>query len=553
MSEHLCITVRFLDGTFHGRADQGEREWPPSPLRLFQSLVAAAAALRNEPGGLPTVSPALRWLEMQAPPVIIAPPGRSGEKYRTYVPDNVGDLLAARWTRGDDGIIKRSEKDVQPTRLEGDPAVHYAWPLSNGHESWGELNGWQEAIFSTTASITHLGWGIDLVAAHAAVISEEELGALPGRRWRPVRGGGNDTPVLRVPVVGTLADLERRHAAFLARTARGRFDPVPPLSGFAMVPYADEARPSEVPSAVFSLLKPDASGYRLYDSVRDGMRVAGMLRHAAADPALGSALGWDQETVRRTVLGHTEAENESGGHLPVDGPRVAFLPLPSLEHRASDRGRTDSRHGASFTVGGVRRVLLAGTKGLGRKELQALARLFSGQTLTEEKSGQTDALLSRLPDSDPMAVRYTGRSALWTTVTPMILPGHDDRGGYRQQLFSRGSDGGESEALGPERQRELLAKLDGRIDALLRKAIRQAGFSEELARYAVLDWRNAGFVPGVAPATFYNVPQKLRRFRRLHVRIAWRNTEGDPLDVPGPLCLGGGRFVGLGLFCALKR
>ena len=96
MSEHLCITVRFLDGTFHGRADRGEPEWPPSPLRLFQALVAAAAALRNEPGGLQSASPALRWLETQAPPTIIAPSGRIGEKYRTYVPDNVGE--SAGWT-----------------------------------------------------------------------------------------------------------------------------------------------------------------------------------------------------------------------------------------------------------------------------------------------------------------------------------------------------------------------------------------------------------------------------------------------------------------------
>jgi len=42
MSSHFCISVTFLDPAFHGRADGGEPEWPPSPLRLFQSLVAAA-------------------------------------------------------------------------------------------------------------------------------------------------------------------------------------------------------------------------------------------------------------------------------------------------------------------------------------------------------------------------------------------------------------------------------------------------------------------------------------------------------------------------------
>ena len=41
MSNQLCISVTLLDGRFHGRGDGGVPEWPPSPLRLFQALVAA--------------------------------------------------------------------------------------------------------------------------------------------------------------------------------------------------------------------------------------------------------------------------------------------------------------------------------------------------------------------------------------------------------------------------------------------------------------------------------------------------------------------------------
>jgi len=37
------LSIRLLDGAFHGRGDGGEPEWPPSPLRAFQSLVCAAA------------------------------------------------------------------------------------------------------------------------------------------------------------------------------------------------------------------------------------------------------------------------------------------------------------------------------------------------------------------------------------------------------------------------------------------------------------------------------------------------------------------------------
>ena len=228
---------------------------------------------------------------------------------------------------------------MQPTRLDGGDAVHYAWPLSVEPGDRPELVDLHETISCTTASVTRLGWGVDLVSAHASLVSTAELAALPGRRWQPVRDGGSDATVLRVPLTGSLADLERRHASFLARMTNGRFDPVPPLSGFALVPYADDTRPPGGPFAVFSLLKPDASGYRVYDLVRDGMRVAGMLRHAAADSSLGAALGWSEETMRRTVLGHGEAQNGVRGHVPVNGPRVAFLPLPSLEHRPRNRTR----------------------------------------------------------------------------------------------------------------------------------------------------------------------------------------------------------------------
>ena len=97
MPDYLCLSVRFLDGAFHGRADQGEPEWPPSPLRLFQALVAAAAARWNERRAISHASPALRWLESLPPPLIVVPASVQAATtgYRLYVPDNVGDLVGS--------------------------------------------------------------------------------------------------------------------------------------------------------------------------------------------------------------------------------------------------------------------------------------------------------------------------------------------------------------------------------------------------------------------------------------------------------------------------
>ena len=50
MPSVFLLTVRFLDPApaFHGRGDGGDPEWPPSPLRLFQALVCAAAGRWRE-------------------------------------------------------------------------------------------------------------------------------------------------------------------------------------------------------------------------------------------------------------------------------------------------------------------------------------------------------------------------------------------------------------------------------------------------------------------------------------------------------------------------
>jgi CRISPR-associated protein Csb2 len=95
MSSYLCITIRFLQPLYHGRTDGGEPEWPPSPLRMFQAIVAAAAGCWRD--DFPeSAAPWLYHLERQPPPEIVAPVGRSADaKYRLYVPDNVADIEAS--------------------------------------------------------------------------------------------------------------------------------------------------------------------------------------------------------------------------------------------------------------------------------------------------------------------------------------------------------------------------------------------------------------------------------------------------------------------------
>ena len=231
MPSVYCLTVNFLDPVpaFRGRGDGGEPEWPPSPLRLFQALVCAAAGRWREGPLADYALPALRWLELQREPTIIAPdiqPERTG--FRMYVPNNAGDLVTAAWARGNGDAKFASlnvEKDVLPTRLLGGDAIHYLWELPGVVPD--SVLGFLETLSAATRSITHLGWGVDMVAATGKALPAEGVAELKGHVWRPVPTGG--TP-LRVPIDGTLKSLRERHGRFLTRLTGDAFSPVPPLS-----------------------------------------------------------------------------------------------------------------------------------------------------------------------------------------------------------------------------------------------------------------------------------------------------------------------------------
>jgi CRISPR-associated protein Csb2 len=377
-----------------------------------------------------------------------------------------------------------------------------------------------------------------MVAANASVISGADADKLPGDRWGPTRDGS--ALGYRVPTKGTLAALIDKHEAFLNRIGPDHsFNPVPPLSTFNVVGYRRAMEPPSRHWAAFSVLKTDTSGYRPFDTVRNGLRVAGMMRHAAGSDEIARALGWPPEKVAKFVLGHDEAPGEL--HSPVSGPRLAFIPLPSIERRGD---------GPPQVVTSIRRAMITVFGGSSHDDLQRLARLLSGSDLIREADGEPVAMLSLIPKTDTVVALYTRHSATWATVTPVILPGYDDPKKLRRRLFPGFESA--SQAPDPEEQKALLATLDRRIEFLLRKAIRQAGFSDELARHAAIEWRTVGFWPGTELATRYPFPNESRRHRRLHVRITWRDASGGPINVPGPICLGGGRFHGLGLFAGME-
>jgi CRISPR-associated protein Csb2 len=375
-----------------------------------------------------------------------------------------------------------------------------------------------------------------MVAATAAVVAEGDAAKLSGERWQPTSVASADQR--RVPTHGTLDELLDRHKAFLDRVRRDAngnewFNPVPSLSTFRVVGYRLPTDPAWRLGASFNILKPDTSSRKAFDTASAALKVAGMVRCAAKLAAKDSGGTWTEEKINAFILGHGES-NDGGGHVAVGPQRFAYLPLPTIESRGKGNARV---------VGSVRRVMLYCFAEGCEDEIIWAQRILSGQELVDKDKGQAVALLSVIPSNEKVVRCYAQAAATWATVTPVVLPGYDDPNHYRRRLKKGASS---------DEQKRLLESLDARIDGLLRKAIVQAGFCQELADHAQLDWRKVGFWPGTDLADRYGVPDHLKRFPRFHVKVGWRDARNQPVEIPGPVCFGGGRFYGLGLFAAYQ-
>jgi CRISPR-associated protein Csb2 len=514
MSSVLCLTVRFLDPVpaFHGRGDGGNSEWPPSPLRIFQALVAAASAKWIGSEFINLAVPALHWLEQQGEPTILVPGIQSQRTgFRMYVPNNATDLVTAKWARGDFAATvaeHRVEKDVLPTRFLTSDTIYFLWELPDILPA--DFKNILQTLTSVSRSITHLGWGIDMVAANAEILSQEDADKLGGHRWQPVPSGG--TP-LRIPIEGTLSALKAKHNSFLNRLSDQGFVPVPPLTTFHVVGYSCATVPNSNytarPFLAFSILKTDDSGFKAFDTVRRTRDVAAMVRCAVANSA--RQFGWTEDRINSFIHGHGSAKS---GQATTDD-RLMFLPLPSI---------------TPIKVDSIRRVLVVAPQGCSTKKLR---NILNGVELIKEGQAEPIAMLTLLPKSDRTVENYTKASSTWSTVTPVLLPGYDDPGHIRKKLKSVNDS---------DTQKKLLDKLNTRVLQLLQKAFIQAGFSKDLVDQIQFDWRSVGFRSGVDLASKYVRPENLNKFPAYHVFVRF------PVNLSGPLAIGAGRYRGFGTF-----
>lgn len=476
----------------------GRPEWPPSPGRLFQALVAGAAHRLADPD----VLAAFRWLERQPAPYVAVPTCVEGQAVTLYVPNNDLDTKG-----GDPANVPtiRTAKDVRARHLRHAELL-FAWPIEADEETDEETNEETEAsaVIQLASDLYQLGRGVDMASARGEIVDQSELREILAA-WRGERTGDVHYPTpglagdrLGCPQVGTLDSLMRRHRAFGERfqlEGRGRSAKevfaLPPKGLFRSVAYDSKAR-----RVVFELRHPDDLGRFAPFAAAEVVAQMTQWRDAAALRLTGAGL--PVERVHGVLVGRRPAEPE---RVPLSA-RARLIPLPSVGHDHADER--------------VRRILVELPSG-GPVHFEDLRWALSGlqvggRTLVEAE----DRVVSE---------RFLGRSTTWRTVTPMAIPAH--RG-------PSNSSAGAGEAKGAAgREQEDRAAIRA-----VRQALRHAGVDTP---DRAIDVQREPFTPNGSRAEQF---QHLPRFRASglwHVRVEFVH------PVAGPMVLGDGRFLGLGV------
>ncbi len=511
MVRYCCVSVTFLDPVFHGKGDGDEPEWPPSPMRLFQALVAGGQAGRHDEDWSDAEVEAFRWLERRDPPEIIAPEAQRTSTYTLFVPNNDADKKFDRQDRLTSKVVRGHWLKEEGRGSEGSLRLHYLWAVAD--EEWEGAKRHVEQIGRKARHLLALGWGIDQAVGVGRVLAASELQSLVGVRWKPSRHPSPGGARLRVPKAGTLADLRRAHGEVMGRirkVKRGRttvleYKPVRAARCFGTVTYLKDGMLPRRHVAMFEL--PEGVAFRQ----ERACCVAAMVRSLVCrkQNRHDFHLRFPEDDPEVYLAGHVNGTGETP-------PRFSYLPLPTIGHAHAD--------------GMIRRVLIAEPFGGDGRRAAWVEHRLRGRALVD-RHGNECGMLGELWRRRSREIinhyylRPDGGAREWTSVTPVILPGFDRRGNI------------------PAQRRNRLTK----AECLFIKALSQAGLAEASVESFTL--RKAPFWPGSQHPDQYRRPdyldsKKNRRFAAWHVHLVFRHV------LCGPIAVGAGRHFGLGLFAA---
>ncbi len=542
--ENIGIEVNFLTGRFVATChnDRRQPEWPPHPARLFSALVAVWADA-DEPDAEERT--ALEWLESQAPPEIAASEAVPRKAVSHFVPVNDTSILSRSWyeqkankvvdlaiqlhaeltTSDGEGELTKAAARVEhklsrelnvkgqvervgntnpesavamlpeqrgkqarfyPSVTPDEPRVSFLWDVPAPDKV-------AEALDRLLRRVTRLGHASSLVSCRL-------ITNVPKATFETGEGGHNMRGVRR----GQLTELERhfsRHKGFRPRSL--------PYTDARYRVVAESTQQSEEKH------KPNTAGQWILFEFMPGFRSFPAIR--AVELAT---------TMRAALFHHVEdpIPEEISGHLPDGGPtvvpHVAFLPIPYVGFEHADGRLLGLAVSVPDAIGidvhqAVYRAIGNWERAAGSDALKLTLGAQGVVSLCRQRGPAT--LISLRPSA------WSRASHRWVSTTPIALPRHPGRLG-----------GGTAAAR---------AKAWASAESAVMLACDHVGLPEPIA---VEVSRNA-FIKGARPANRFPAFSQNRRSGRpvrrqlLHASVTFEH------PVAGPLMLGTGRFLGLGL------
>lgn len=488
----LALGVDFLSGRYAATVynDRDRAEWPPHPARFFSALVATWA--EGEPASREGEAElqALRWLERQAAPDIVASSNAAvavRDVVRVFVP--VNDVAAEQRLR---------QPRTFPSVTPAVPRVVFVWPTAKPTAEQ------QTALGRLLARLVRLGHSSSLVDAR--IVDDASVAASEAQSTRFVSDQDNGSLILRWVAAG---QVDRLIAAFdRHRETEPRVLP----STFVRYREGLIATSADKQSSVFGddwVVLARVDGPRLPSTATAG--VAKQLRRAL--------MSFADQPVPELLSGHRP--DGAASH----SPHLAVVPLPFI----------GSKH-ADGAILGVALVLPRSTASNERGHvLSAIARFEAANSANGDEDAPSLPLhlgsagvlrLQRVVWGEHTNVglrpgTWSRSACRWATATPVALdrnPGdlHDPDPAKRRAAFEAAT-------------------------ADIMESVRRIGLPAPVQ----VDVLRSCVLPGSAkPHTFPRFPGDSARPQRVlvHVRLVFA------APVEGPILLGAGRYHGLGLF-----
>jgi CRISPR-associated protein Csb2 len=237
------------------------------------------------------------------------------------------------------------------------------------------------------------------------------------------------------------------------------------------------------------------------------------LRDAAA-ARLREGLPTEEQAIERALVGRKADGRDPS---PVT-ERVHIIPLPSIGHRHADRG--------------VRRVVVDVPSGA-RLRAADVEWAFSGLEPAGRETGAMGPLVLTRGEGDEMLQHYAGPSRHWQSVTAVALPEAAQRRRIEPTRMREEAKGARERAAEQER-----------AAAAVCTALRHAGVSAGVISVRV---QREPFSARGARAEAFAEDTRFPKERLWHIELELDRS------LNGPLVLGDGRFLGLGVMAPVSE